>query len=239
MIKKSTVAMKVNGGAFVQMSNVGFERFKGYKNIEELKAASRNELIWLTDENELRGPTIKDGVVKPGQVFLPSRVLNLIPGIDAKLRNGEITNAELKYMLGDALNLVGYRIPNQNLTSIDSLEVAGILPSFMGDQIVTFTEITAKTGSDFDIDKMFTLMYNVKWNEENKRLEKVVGNIKKTTTIYDNPKDLLNNTKYSFLNEILDYNGTKVTYTTNNEVEGTYYLGKNEITIGNLLKTLW
>ena len=173
MIKKSTVAMKVNGGAFVQMSNVGFERFKGYKNIEELKAASRNELIWLTDENELRGPTIKDGVVRPGQVFLPSRVLNLIPGIDAKLRNKEITNAELKYMLGDALNLVGYRIPNQNLTSIDSLEVAGILPSFMGDQIVTFTEITAKTGSDFDIDKMFTLMYNVKWNAESKRLEKV------------------------------------------------------------------
>ena len=175
MIKKSTVSMKANGGAFVQMSNVGFERVAGYKNISELKAASRNELIWLTDENELRGPTIdtKTGVVKPGQVFLPSRVLNLIPGLDEKLRNKEITNAELKNMLGDTLELVGYRIPNQNLTSIDSLEVAGILPSFMGDQIVTFTEITAKTGSDFDIDKMFTLMYNVKWNPETNRLEKI------------------------------------------------------------------
>jgi hypothetical protein len=54
--------------------------------------------------------------------------------------------------------LIGYRIPNQGLASNDSLQIVGILPEAGGDTVVAYTGITTKTGSDFDIDKMYLMM---------------------------------------------------------------------------------
>ena len=50
-------------------------------------------------------------------------------------------------------NIIGYRIPNQGLSSNDALEIVGFLPEGMGDAVVAYSEIPTKTGSDFDIDK--------------------------------------------------------------------------------------
>ena len=47
-------------------------------------------------------------------------------------------------------NIIGYRIPNQGLSSNDALEIVGILPEENGDTVVAYTGITTKTGSDFD-----------------------------------------------------------------------------------------
>jgi hypothetical protein len=47
-------------------------------------------------------------------------------------------------------NIIGYRIPNQGMSSNDALRVVGIIPSENGDTVVAYTGITAKTGSDFD-----------------------------------------------------------------------------------------
>ena len=55
------------------------------------------------------------------------------------------------------LNLIGYRIPNQKMSSIQPLEVVGILPPSMGDAIMMYSEITMQTGSDFDIDKTYII----------------------------------------------------------------------------------
>lgn len=55
-------------------------------------------------------------------------------------------------------SLIGYRIPNQGLASNDALEVVGILPESAGDTVVAYTGITTKTGSDFDIDKMYMMI---------------------------------------------------------------------------------
>ena len=64
-------------------------------------------------------------------------------------------------------NLIGYRIPNQGLSSNDAFQVVGILPEEMGDTIVAYTGITTKTGSDYDIDKMYMMMpsYDFKNNK--------------------------------------------------------------------------
>ena len=47
-------------------------------------------------------------------------------------------------------NIIGYRIPNQGLSSNDALEIVGILPEENGDTVVAYTGITTKTGSDYD-----------------------------------------------------------------------------------------
>ena len=55
-------------------------------------------------------------------------------------------------------NIIGYRIPNQWLPSNDAFKVMGILPETQGDTIVAYAGITKKTGSDYDIDKMYMMV---------------------------------------------------------------------------------
>jgi len=88
---------------------------------------------------------------------------------------------ELKKYLQDnrLLEAVGYRIPNQGIASIDALEVVGFLPQAYGDTVIAYDEITAKTGSDFDIDKMYIMLpsfsYVYEKDENGKNTDKVKG----------------------------------------------------------------
>ena len=56
---------------------------------------------------------------------------------------------------------IGFRIPTQSLSSIDSFKVVGFLPQYMGDTVIVPTELVTKSGSDFDIDKLNTYLRNV------------------------------------------------------------------------------
>ena len=56
---------------------------------------------------------------------------------------------------------IGFRIPSQSLSSIDSFKVVGFLPQYMGDTVIVPTELVTKSGSDFDIDKLNTYLRNV------------------------------------------------------------------------------
>lgn len=59
------------------------------------------------------------------------------------------------------LSGIGFRIPTQALSSIESIKVKGFLHPDMGNTIVVPSEITTKAGSDFDIDKLNTYLKNV------------------------------------------------------------------------------
>ncbi len=73
-------------------------------------------------------------------------------------------------------NIIGYRIPNQALSSNDALEIVGFLPEGMGDSVVAYSEIPTKTGSDFDIDKMYIMVPSFRANYKAK--EKVRNYVK-------------------------------------------------------------
>lgn len=55
---------------------------------------------------------------------------------------------------------IGFRIPTQGLNSVDFFVVKDFLPEQMGDVVVMPSEITAKAGSDFDIDKLNVYLRN-------------------------------------------------------------------------------
>ncbi len=59
------------------------------------------------------------------------------------------------------LSAVGFRIPTQELNSVENIRIAGFLPEEFGDTIVVPEEITTKAGSDFDIDKLNTYLQNL------------------------------------------------------------------------------
>ena len=53
-----------------------------------------------------------------------------------------------------------YRIPTEDYYSVFHIKVIGYLPSAVGGQIILPDEATTIAGLDFDIDKLFSMMYN-------------------------------------------------------------------------------
>lgn len=161
-VKKRTVDITTNGGSFIQMSAFGINR----------TIADQVGVKWLVENPDLKPPLKnEDGTVTRGQVLIPHTLLaKAIPNYR------ELSIDELKSKIDpEVLRIIGYRIPNQGMSSNDALDVVGILPPEMGDTIVAYNEITTKTGSDFDIDKMYIMVPHftgkgeariVKYNEE-------------------------------------------------------------------------
>lgn len=151
MITKATVKLQMLGGSYIQMSAFGMNKVKRFSTLSE---DQKSGITLLKSDEQLRPPHIgKDGISR-GQILLPHWMKDAIPGAD-RMTADEIT----KYVTDKRLMYgIGYRIPNQGMSSIDALEVVGFLPKTMGDTIIAYDEITAKTGSDFDIDKMYVML---------------------------------------------------------------------------------
>lgn len=159
IINKATVKLKTNGGSLIQMSNFGLDQ----------NLAENTGIRWIKDKQQLAEPLKflrEDGsaYVKPGQCFISGNILGqYVPNwreypneeLFGKDGNGGMFPKEI-------LQMVGYRIPNQALSSNDALEIVGVLPDTYIDTIVPYTGITTKTGSDFDVDKMFMILPSVK-----------------------------------------------------------------------------
>ena len=166
-ITGETAKFKVTGGSFIQGASFGALG----ANAELLR---NTDIIWAGQAPSLRllAPRMVDGVVKPGQILLPHNAIKMIPGWES-MSMRKLT--EIVNKSPEILQVVGYRIPTQALASADALEVVGILPDYMGDTVIVYPEITSKTGSDFDIDKMFinipAAVYNTTFAlDENGRL---------------------------------------------------------------------
>ena len=161
-VLKASVKLKQTGGAFIQMSNFGT-----LQDTISLDKETKDGIIWFKDPREGLSPMKleeKEGVfyTKKAQVLIAhSALLNLIGPKYKSMTPQEIKDA----IDPSALEGISYRIPNQATSSNDSFEIVGILPSHMGDTIIAYNEITAKTGSDFDIDKAFVVMPNIEYRD--------------------------------------------------------------------------
>lgn len=197
------VKIKSNGGSFIQMSNFGISKKEG------------------SDKGAVWNPTIENGAttmepemitvdgkvkIKPGQVLISGSFLaKYIPN----WRKYSPEELFISYKGGDPIigkeiqeNVIGYRIPNQGLSSNDALQIIGILPEENGDTIVAYTGITTKTGSDFDIDKMYIMMANYNLSEEG-RLEYAKYDPSKKN--YDQSKEALQNRLIELYKSVLTH----------------------------------
>lgn len=163
VIRDRIVQNKVRGGAMVQMSGTGFSNDRMI-DWSELDREERNNTEVIIDEGKLVPPhRDENGNLVPGSVFLPSYFKDAIPQAD------QLSQEEMREYFSDnpeLLEALMYRIPNQAKSSIDIIQVAGFLPEEVGDVVVPYNEITAKTGSDFDIDKLWFMLPRFEINEE-------------------------------------------------------------------------
>lgn len=169
MINKGVIKIQTNGGSFIQMADFGLTpaNLEGKTGITlNPNIKGLNPPMISTDENGKKKVT-------PGSVFVPASF------IAYHIPNWKDYSAEelfVSYNDGAPVidkkiqeTIIGYRIPNQGLPSNDSLQIAGILPESSGDTIVAYVGITSKTGSDYDIDKMYIMF--PKYSKVEDRLE--------------------------------------------------------------------
>lgn len=92
----------------------------------------------------------------------------------------------------DQISSLAYRVPTQGQNSTIAIEIVDILPSTQGGIIQLPTTLTALTGADFDIDKLFTATYNyevtdkgierVDYRTEYKTVEDLINHIDQLST---------------------------------------------------------
>ena len=165
IMNKELIKIQTNGGSFIQVSPFGLETID---NTSGIKIVSDNY-----DGKGLKPPHVVDGVVKPGQCLIPhSQLVSILEVYNNSAKKEDrillrdLDSEGLKKILDpSALELVTYRIPNQGMSSNDAMEIVGILPEGMGDSIIAYDAVPGKTGSDFDIDKMYVMMHNLEFRD--------------------------------------------------------------------------
>jgi len=167
LVTRRIIKQKAKGEAMVLVANTGYENKEFMKG--KLRNASKEELArYGTSDLPFYIPQGNNGKTSAMKVkiALQGDFKKLLKHKD---NEGNIigTIARLNVLLKDAtwveknrqlITMVGVRIPVQGHNSMEFMEVYEFLPESAGNILIPPAEIVAKAGSDFDIDKMTTLM---------------------------------------------------------------------------------
>lgn len=200
LVRNRLSKIQTNGGSFVQTSSIGMNS----------KQSEDAGIIWtpwsngkLTEPDIIKTEDGKDKVIPGGVMISGTFIAKYIPNYreileekdgmknlfgtkEKNYTNGMIDSRILR-------NMIGYRIPNQALASNDALQIVGILPESVGDQLVPYIGTTTKTGSDFDIDKMFFMLPSFRANRKaNEKLRKYAKDKLWGETIEETNANILN-----------------------------------------------
>lgn len=170
MVDKALVSPKMNGGPAVQISATGWEsssegRSLAIKRGKTWVKISRDEYDNLPDEEKSQ-VALTDTALKFYTKEAPYCEVLLPHWFKEKFANSRFsTDEELLDYLNkpenqSVLKGIGFRIPTQALSSVEVFKVKGFLPQSMGASVVVPSEITTKSGSDFDIDKLNIYLKN-------------------------------------------------------------------------------
>lgn len=158
IMSKALIKISTEGGSFIQVSPFGLETVTEDSGITIVSKNYNGE--------GLLPPRIENGKVLPGQAMIShSKAVEMFKKAGIPFDANKLDSS--------ALEMITYRIPNQGMSSNDYLEIVGILPPGVGDSIVVYDGLPAKTGSDFDIDKLFAMQHSLVYNEKTGMIEKL------------------------------------------------------------------
>jgi len=179
LVTRRLVRQKVNGEGLIQVSGAGFENMTAYTNPEakDLAKWGTNDLPTYHQGVDGKTTAMKVKIAIQGQF---EKLLNLDDVKNYAYDNSVDRLTALNHLIKDndwlnrdnnrrAVTMVGVRIPVQGLNSMEFMEVYEFLPKAAGNIIVPPAEIVAKSGSDFDIDKLTVMMPTFKMMD--KKLE--------------------------------------------------------------------
>ena len=157
---------KPRGASFVLGSNQGMKpKILEGKDAEEYLDTNTGIAFnqeWLKEsKGKLRPMRIEKGEVQPAEVIAPFRLYddkgNKLSLQDYITPDGILDTTNIS---DDILVMLGFRIPTQGLKSMSYIKIVGFLPENSGDLLLTPDEFVVQMGSDFDVDKLYSLMYH-------------------------------------------------------------------------------
>ncbi len=150
VVEKNLIRPKMSGAPHVQVSSALFE-----KNPRLVAHKDKNGKVYYSS-NELAFYDIgEDGKTTPTEIMLPHWFGKLKKTDEEVLEYLNNTPEGQELLKG-----IGFRIPTDELHAIEYFKVKAFLPEEFGDTVVVPSEITAKAGSDFDIDKLNLYLKN-------------------------------------------------------------------------------
>jgi hypothetical protein len=189
IVTKRIIKQKFNGEGLIQVSGAGFENtLRGELTAEEKDKYGTNGLAFY---RRGKGPNGTTAAMKV-KIALQGDFLNLLylkhsdgkdietlDRLNEMLKNEEWLDKDNHRKM---ISITGPRIPTQENNSMEFAEVFEFLPKNAGNIVVLPSEIVAKSGGDFDIDKITFMMPNissgVNWDywtspESNEKREKL------------------------------------------------------------------
>jgi hypothetical protein len=167
LVSNKVIKQKFTGGSYVLGSEEGFRIKEGDAAAGELK---NSNIVFSSKFDPTKGlqPMRYDkatGKMLPAQIMIPFKFRN---------EQGEILNIKEFLTIDESgrqildttkipeklLQLFGFRIPTQERNSMAAVEIVGFLPEASGDLMLAPRDFTKQMGSDFDVDKLYTYMYN-------------------------------------------------------------------------------
>jgi hypothetical protein len=190
LVYKRIVRQKVNGEALIQVSGAGFE-MAGMR-VTKNEIDGTNQLAFYRKR--------EDGSTAPMQVKIAlhgdfKKLLRLKDDKGVEIGTLDRLNRLLKdekwlKKNRKLITITGVRIPVQGLNSMEFAEVAEFLPETSGNIVILPAEIVAKSGGDFDIDKLTFMMPNISEKIVRERLtNKLLKELQETYPDLDFSKD--------------------------------------------------
>lgn len=177
IVNNKVIKQKTLGNALVQLASSGFEP-KGKREV-----GSANYLKFYEGK--------KGSKTSAMEVEIPMND-TFRPLLDAYKGDLDALNKAMEEGLVDKrmLTMVGYRIPTQGLNSMDFMTIKRFMPESSGVAIILPTSVVAKSGGDYDIDKLNIFMPNLFYNTKTGK------------TVYQS--DMVNSPKEATQNRILE-----------------------------------
>ena len=178
LVTRRLVKQKINGESLIQVSGAGFEDLsslyadRDYNNptAEDLKKYGTNDLPTYRRNQDGTTAAMKVKIAMQGKF---TKLLDLTDKEGRRIGTREKLNLLLKdddwLNMGDnrrMLTMVGARIPVQGLNSMEFMEIYEFLPEEAGNIIIPPAEIVAKSGADFDIDKLTVMMPSYRYEKQ-------------------------------------------------------------------------
>ena len=177
-IQKSVVKQKTKGESLVQAPSTfyngvwdsAYQRDEAIKKNDELikKYLGSNNLPFYRTSFDENGKRLATAAMKVA-IPLNGDFLNILNlkhpdgnpiGTRDRL-NDLIKNEEWLNENRELITIVGPRIPTDSANSMEFAEVWHFIDASAGNTVIVPTEIVAKAGSDFDVDKIFFMMPNI------------------------------------------------------------------------------
>lgn len=168
IVVKRLVKQKVNGEPLIQLSGAGFEKpFRKATSEEEAKYRGTNDLPTYRPGQGKDGKTsaMKVKIAMRGDFY---KLLDLRHNDGKKIEtldrlNEMVKNDEWldKGNNRKMITMTAVRIPVQGFNSMEFMEVYEFLPESAGNVLIPPAEIVAKSGGDFDIDKLTVFIPNL------------------------------------------------------------------------------